>query len=45
MKKKLINDNIISESLSEKIYQKNLLSGDIKSYMEIVNCNKKIKLI
>jgi len=41
--KKLINDDIISESLSEKIYQKLLLNGDIKSYMEIVNSNKKIK--
>ena len=42
-KKKLINNDIISECLSEKIYQKYLLNGKIKSYMEIVNCNKAIK--
>ena len=41
--KKLINDDIISESMSEKIYQKLLLNGKIKSYMEIINSNKKIK--
>jgi len=41
--KKLINDDIISECMSEKIYQKLLLNGKIKSYMEIVNSNKKIK--
>ena len=42
-KNKLINDDIISESFSEKIYQKYLLNGQIKSYMEIVNSNKVIK--
>ena len=42
-KKKLINNDIISECLSEKLYQKFLLNGQIKSYMEIVNTNKKIK--
>ena len=42
-KKKLINNDIISECLSEKMYQKYLLNGKIKSYMEIVNSNKKIK--
>ena len=40
---KLINDEIISECFSEKIYQKYLLNGQIKSYMEIVNNNKLIK--
>ena len=42
-KKKLVNNEIISDCLSEKIYQKYLLNGQIKSYMEIVNSNKKIK--
>ncbi len=42
-KKKLINNDIISECLSEKIYQDYLLKGEIKSYMEIANKNKKIK--
>lgn len=42
-KKKLINNDIISECLSEKIYQKLLIERKIKSYMEIVNMNKKIK--
>ena len=42
-KKKLINKDIISECISEKIYQKYLLNGKIKSYMEIVNSNKSIK--
>ena len=41
--KKLINNDIISECQSEKIYQKYLLNGQIKSYMEIVNNNKEIK--
>ena len=42
-KNKLINNEIITECQSEKIYQKYLLNGSIKSYMEIVNSNKKIK--
>ena len=42
-KKKLINNDIISECKSEKIYQKLLIEGKIKSYLEIVNNNKKIK--
>ena len=41
--KKLINEDIISECMSEKIYQKLLLNGKIKSFMEIANNNKKIK--
>jgi hypothetical protein len=41
--KKLINEDIISESMSEKVYQNLLLNGKIKSYMEIANNNKKIK--
>ena len=42
-KKKLINNDIISESSSEKLYQNLILNGQIKSYMEIVNTNKMIK--
>ena len=42
-KNKLINNEIISESKSEKIYQEYLINGHIKSYMEIVNSNKNIK--
>ena len=42
-KKKLVNNDIITECISEKIYQDYLLNGKIKSYMEIVNSNKKIK--
>ena len=42
-KKKLVNNDIITESLSEKLYQKLILNGQIKSYMEIVNTNKTIK--
>ena len=42
-KNKLINNEIISDCQSEKNYQKYLLNGKIKSYMEIVNSNKKIK--
>lgn len=42
-KKKLINDDIITECESEKLYQKLILTGKIKSYMEIVNSNKTIK--
>ena len=41
--KKLINNDIITESLSEKLYQNLILNGEIKSYMEIVNTNKTIK--
>ena len=41
--KKLINNDIITESQSEKLYQELILSGQIKSYMEIVNSNKTIK--
>ena len=41
--KKLINNDIITESLSEKLYQNLLINGQIKSYMEIVNTNKFIK--
>ena len=42
-KNKLMNNEIISECQSEKMYQTYLLNGEIKSYMEIVNSNKKIK--
>ena len=41
--KKLINNDIITDSQSEKLYQNLILSGHIKSYMEIVNSNKTIK--
>ena len=42
-KKKLINNDIITESRSEKLYQNLILNGQIKSYMEIVNTNKSLK--
>ena len=42
-KKKLINNDIITECESEKFYQNLLLNGKIKSYMELVNTKPKIK--
>ena len=42
-KKKLINDQIISESKSEQYYSKLLINGSIKSFMEIINNNKFFK--
>ena len=42
-KKKLINDQIISESKSEQYYSKLLIDGKIKSFMELINTNKHSK--